>query len=233
MPKTQAKLPEATAANAGLMLRQRKEAEVMAKQALGLAEIGTQDEYQLACKLGQQIEAKIVLFEGEYRPNIQRLHEAHKEALRQLTDLTGPLDKAKKWLASKVGDWLMRERRERERQERELAERARQDQQRELAARAEELRKAGEAEAAAAIEQRAETLPTPAVVIAPPEKAEGQRERRGWDFEVEDPALLPREYLMPNEKAIRGVVNSLGDQAKIPGVKVFPRQTVSFSVMGR
>lgn len=47
-----------------------------------------------------------------------------------------------------------------------------------------------------------------------------------WDFEIVDAGLLPREYLVPNETAIRGVVKSLGDNANIPGVRVFKTDTV-------
>lgn len=47
-----------------------------------------------------------------------------------------------------------------------------------------------------------------------------------WDFEIVDVKLLPREYLIPDEKAIRGVVKSLGGEAAIPGVRVFTKDTV-------
>lgn len=45
--------------------------------------------------------------------------------------------------------------------------------------------------------------------------------RTTWDFEITDAALLPREYLMPNEKAIGAVVRALKNVANIPGVRVF------------
>lgn len=48
----------------------------------------------------------------------------------------------------------------------------------------------------------------------------------GWDFEIVDPSKLPRQYLVPDIQAIRGVVKALGDKAEIPGVKVFPKTTV-------
>jgi hypothetical protein len=45
-------------------------------------------------------------------------------------------------------------------------------------------------------------------------------------FEVTDPSQVPREYLMVDEKKIRGVVNSLGTDAKIPGVRVWVEKSV-------
>lgn len=48
----------------------------------------------------------------------------------------------------------------------------------------------------------------------------------GWDFEIVDPAKLPREYLVPDVQAIRGTVKALGQGAHIPGVRIFQKTTV-------
>jgi exonuclease VII large subunit len=45
-------------------------------------------------------------------------------------------------------------------------------------------------------------------------------------FEVTNPELVPREYLMVDEKKIRGVVNSLGTDADIPGVRVWIEKSI-------
>jgi len=42
-----------------------------------------------------------------------------------------------------------------------------------------------------------------------------------WDFEVTDPAKLPREYLLPDLQKIRAVVRALKAEAVIEGVRVF------------
>ncbi len=63
--------------------------------------------------------------------------------------------------------------------------------------------------------------PPPLVSSAPPPVA-GLRVDEGWDFEIVDEQKLPRQYLKPDEKAIKGVVDSLGDKTNIPGVRVFP-----------
>jgi len=49
---------------------------------------------------------------------------------------------------------------------------------------------------------------------------------QGWDFEVTDESKVPRQYMVPDVKAIGGVVKSLGEKADIPGVRVFPTERV-------
>jgi len=99
-------------------------------------------------------------------------------------------------------------------------------------------RKAAEDRAALeakAMEAAAAGLPVPAIITevpqAPPAKtAHGAIGSTSgsmvWEFEVSDFALVPREYLSVNEKAIREAVR-LGVRT-IPGVRIFQREKVSF-----
>ena len=52
-------------------------------------------------------------------------------------------------------------------------------------------------------------------------RAAGTKVMRPWKFEITDPALLPREFLIPNEQLIRATVSSLKGAAKIAGVRIF------------
>ena len=63
--------------------------------------------------------------------------------------------------------------------------------------------------------------------MAAPPKVKGISSSIEWKFVVEDPALVPREYLSVDDKKIRGVVEALKDQTRIPGVRVFPRRNES------
>lgn len=49
---------------------------------------------------------------------------------------------------------------------------------------------------------------------------------KSWDFEIVDAGKIPREYLIPDVKAISGVIKSLGDRANIPGIRVFEKTSV-------
>jgi hypothetical protein len=57
-------------------------------------------------------------------------------------------------------------------------------------------------------------------------EATGVASQEVWLFEIADPSLLPREYLIPNEKAIRATVNTQKGLARIPGVRVWREMTV-------
>ena len=104
----------------------------------------------------------------------------------------------------------------------------------ELRREAEEKRRAGELAEAAKLENRAEsqeskadtavaqarTVPTPYIPPAPT-KVAGLTTRERWTFEIEDESKLPREYLKPDETAIRRVVEGLKGKTNIPGVRVY------------
>jgi len=76
--------------------------------------------------------------------------------------------------------------------------------------------------------------PAPAPVpdyIPPPEKTTTTETgaagtvKKPWDFEIENESLIPREYLMPNEKFIRAAVTS--GKRVIPGVRIFEKPSLS------
>ena len=53
-------------------------------------------------------------------------------------------------------------------------------------------------------------------------KVEGQVSRANWKFEITDATLLPRDYLMPDEKTIGAMVRARKGETVIPGVRVYP-----------
>lgn len=48
-----------------------------------------------------------------------------------------------------------------------------------------------------------------------------------YSFEIEDESLIPREYLIPNEKMIKDMVKASNGSVEIPGVKVTKNKTIS------
>ena len=77
------------------------------------------------------------------------------------------------------------------------------------------------AEKAAAIELQAAAVVAPVIQREVP-KVAGLKTREVYKFEVTDAALLPLEYLVPDEQRIRKVVNALKMDTRIPGVRVYP-----------
>lgn len=62
-----------------------------------------------------------------------------------------------------------------------------------------------------------------------PEASSGTTPRKTWQFEVENIGVVPREFLIVNETAVREEMNRVGPaNARIPGIRFF--QDVSISV---
>lgn len=54
----------------------------------------------------------------------------------------------------------------------------------------------------------------------------GVTTRTDWRFEVIDPSLVPREYLMIDEKALQAVATSRKNTAQVSGVRFFPVEAI-------
>lgn len=168
-----------------------------------------------------------------FDPQISRAHELHKSLLAEKKKFTNPLDDAEKIVKRTIAGYLAEE--DRKRREAE-AERARI----EAEARAEadkKLRAVEKAEAkgnfakAEALAQEAvnvmEAKIEEAPVVPDAPVATGLSLRKVWKFRIKDAALLPREYLIPDEVKIGRVVRALKGDAKIPGVSVYSEDDVS------
>lgn len=112
----------------------------------------------------------------------------------------------------------------REQQARADAE-ARKEQER-LQARAAKAAGSGKVEKAVALEQQAAAVVAPVISTAPP-KVIGVQTKSVWKFHVENPELVPREYLVVDETKIRKVVGALKGDTKIPGVRVWEDKQIA------
>jgi hypothetical protein len=130
------------------------------------------------------------------------------------------LEPAEKHLSAEMVAFIQeQEKKRREEEERIRQELLRQEEERRLAI-AEELEKAGQKEEAERLIEEEVVVPNVRVENEVP-KVEGLHYREDWQFEIEDESLIPREFLMPDEKKIRKYVKAMGETAKIPGVKIF------------
>jgi len=188
-----------------------------------------------------------------FRPRIQQAHQLHKGLCDDERRFLAPVEGAERVLKGKLTTWdeaqahQRREaeaaaQRERERLE-QAARRQAEAEQRRLQAEAEtrRLEEASALEArgdgAAAVRLLEAPIPVPLVVAAPvfmpapapapAPKVEGISFREDYDFEILDAAVIPREYLMPDEKKIRGVVRAMRASTNIPGVRAFSRRVAS------
>lgn len=81
-------------------------------------------------------------------------------------------------------------------------------------------------EKAADIEHQAATVIAPVVNVQAPQ-VKGVSTREEWDFEYTDKSLLPRAYLIEDDKTIRATVKASKGATSIPGIRVFRRQVLA------
>ena len=160
-----------------------------------------------------------------FDPIVEAAHAAHKTAVAKRKEYLEPVERAERTVKRSIAAYLEAERRRREEEHRRrvAAEiKAAEDRRLEEAAALEAQGMGHEAEAI--LEEPAE--PVWVEPVEAPAAAKGVSARRDFDFEVVDPDLLPRRYLVPDLKAIRETVKRLGTQAEIPGIRVFTRTSV-------
>ena len=181
-------------------------------------------------KQAKQIRAEI---DKTFDPHIAQLHKSHKDLLAEKRRFTDPLEQAEKILRPAIGTYLH------EQEQRALeADRARRRAEEEAERKANEatdlshaLIKNGDIEEAEKIASGAK-VEVRQILDNRPEAVEdpitdNNQKRTTWHFEITDEAAIPREYLMVNETKIGQVVRAMKDQTNIPGVKAFPKRSVS------
>lgn len=168
-----------------------------------------------------------------FDPHIKRAFDGHRALVAEKRRFTDGLEQAERTIKSRVADYLYKLDQERLAAERqaELARKAAERTADEGVDKAYELLGKGQVkEAEAVIDEATATAQeiqerAPEIPEAP--KADGLALRTTWEFEITDEAALPREYLKPDLMKIGQVVRAIKDQTKIPGVRVFPKRSVS------
>jgi hypothetical protein len=113
-------------------------------------------------------------------------------------------------------------RREEEERLRQIAVKAEEEERLQAAIQAE---KEGDKEVAEAILSESVYVHPPIVETQAP-KIDGLAMAITWRWRITNEALIPRSYLMPDEVRINGVVRSLKSDCNIPGIEVYPEQSM-------
>lgn len=163
-------------------------------------EIKDQTTYDKAAEAVRSVKALMKEVDSAFDDMIKKAHELHKTALSKKAVYADPLKDLEKKLKSKMTRWIA----EQERIRAEEARKALEEQRRQE----EELRAMGIADVQVEIQEVAKV------------ETQGIGYQVKWSFEIEDETIIPRDYLMPNEKKIGDLVKALKDQTNIPGVKV-------------
>ena len=176
-----------------------------------------------------------------FKPMKDAAHRAHRTICEQEKTLDLPLAEAEKALKDRIGAYVFDQQRLARQVEEELRraelERARLASEKEAIEQAlsdaVSLEAQGNIEAAEAI--LADPAPVPLRYAAPASVAPrmasvaGVTTRTDWDFRVINEALIPREYVLLNESAIRNVGKATKGKARIPGIEFFSKPLVAAS----
>jgi hypothetical protein len=157
---------------------------------------------------------KIVANEKSFTDRLDAFEAAGKRAIIAYDQVEEQKRQAEQRRLQAIADEAARKEREKAEQE---AARQRQIEE-EARAKAESARKAAES---ANAEERARLLRE----AAP--RQQGEATRSIWKCRVVDVAAIPREYMVPNEKALDGIAKATKGAIKIAGVEFYEEKSLS------
>lgn len=185
-----------------------------------------------AAHLGRQIAAADKWFEDFIKPMKQKAAEAHKTICTQENAVRQPFEQAKRYLSQQIGGFDAQVERER------LQEEARLQREAEIEAEAEakrladeqaildaiELEEAGDIKGAAAVLSNPvprQVYVAPVIVPRQVPKTVGVSGSQIWKFRITNASLIPREYLVPDEKVLGQIARALKSKTNIPGIEAY------------
>lgn len=193
--------------------------------AAGTFKVTTADQYAAAGGELTRIAAAQKRIETVRMAITRPMDAAKKAVLDFFRDPEAKLETAKNTIKRAMIAYDDVQRRVREEDQRRADESARKERER-LAEQSRKAAESGKVEKAAQLEQRSQAVVAPIIQRETP-KVAGVNYRDAWKFEVTDPALVPREYLIVDESKIRKVVGALKGDTQIAGVKVWSEKQIA------
>ncbi|MDD5571929.1 MAG: hypothetical protein PHD97_12335 [Bacteroidales bacterium] len=160
-----------------------------------------------------------------FDPIIKKAHGTWKEACNQKNMVVEPLEQAERLIKGKAIEYDAEQKRIAAEAQAKIDAQKRKEQE-ELLAKAKKAEEKGQIEKAENLMQQAQNIPAPVIEKEIP-KVSGISVSDIWDFEVADLKLVPREYLILDEKMVRGIAKSKKGKFVIPGIRFFPRPSMS------
>lgn len=213
-----------------------------------------------ACEYTRGVKTVRKRIAEHFKPSIAAAYAAHKAAKKAMDDLDKPLADAEKILKGKLGFYDTVEERKRTDEEERLRAIARKQEEERRITEAERLEAEAEAKRAEAEraldegkhltaelkqhEAKEMTQAADATLAAPiPEptvyvpttvlRTLGVQTKQLWKHRVTNVALVPREYMIPDDKALAAIARAQRARAEIPGVCFYPEPNVAVSGYGR
>jgi len=202
----------------------QKRAEVYYNKA-SLFVIVDNDSYLASAEDLKQIKAQIKAIE-DYRKSITDPINEQIKRIKAFFDV--PINKLKE-AEEVIKGAILKYQKEQERIRLEEQARLREEAEKfrlELEQKAKKLEEQGKTEKAEEIKQQAETIITP-VLANDTVKVAGISKMKVWKYRIVDESLIPREYLIPNEKMLTQIAKSTKGALKIPGVEFYCEETIA------
>jgi hypothetical protein len=186
--------------------------------------IRTPEQLQSAGDVSNKIKTRIKQLDTERKELTKPLDEVKTKIMDKYRPALEQLTQAQRLIDGVIAGYLEEQRKIQQEKQRKADEEARKEKER-AEAKAKEWAAKGNDKKAEEWLDKSETVVAP-VIQAPDTKAAGISTREDWDFEISDASLIPREYLIPDEKAIRAFVKATKGKKEIPGVKIISKTII-------
>lgn len=184
-----------------------------------LVKVVDQGSYISAGNMWKSLDEIIKEVKETFDPICEAANKAHKAATAKRASFLDPLEGAKKSVKSLMSAYDLEQEKIRKAEERKLEEEARKRDEEARLAEAIELEKEGRKDEAEQVLSESSVIPVFVAKTTP--KIEGVVYRTIWKYRITDASKLPREFLVPDEVKIGGVVRSLKGSTNIPGVEAY------------
>lgn len=175
----------------------------------------------------QEIKRRQKVIDDRLEPEKKKAYVAYMAWNDLIKELKAPLLAREAFDKKEMAAWDAEQERIRREEERRLQEEARKREEEARLQAAIEAEQQGEKEEAEAIINEPPAYVPPVVLPKSTPKVQGISYRDNWTFRITDPNKIPREYMVPNETAIRKVVSALKDKSNIPGIEVYNERIVA------
>ena len=155
-----------------------------------------------------------------FDPGIKKIHEAHKDALATKRKFEAPLAQAEATIKPRIAMYYDLQEKKRRQEEARLREEARKQAEEDQLAQAVAAEQMGMHAEAENIIQAPVYAPT-IIIPKTSQPAQGISMRKTWKYRVVNRDLIPRDYMLEDDKKIGGVVRAMGEQTNIPGIEVY------------
>ncbi|MBF0488461.1 MAG: hypothetical protein HQK98_09895 [Nitrospirae bacterium] len=189
--------------------------------------VSDSESYGNAAQILKGIKALEDQIKADFAEPKKKAHDAHKAVLAQEKGHLDGIADAVKVIKQKMMTWKIADDKriaaERLEAQRIAKEKAEEEKLKEAIA----LEALGEMDEAEAVLTAPIPFVPPATVMQETPKVSGIITRKTTKYRIIDAALIPREYLMPDEKKIGGVVRAMGMQTKIAGIEAYEETVMS------